>query len=155
MKFVGHFWRVLWKKFSTSLQFSSTAHPQTDGQTEVVNRILGNMLRCLAADHLKQWDLILPQAEFAYNSMTNRSTKRSPFSIVYTMPPNHVVDLVELPYSKSRTAEDLAHSITKMFEEVTANLQDANAKYKSETNQHRHLKRFSKGDLVMVHLRKS
>ena len=53
VKLVGHFWRVLWKKFSTSLQFSSIAHPQTDGQIEVINRTLGNMLRCLAADHPK------------------------------------------------------------------------------------------------------
>ena len=53
VKFVGNFWRVLWKKFSTSLQFSSITHPQTDGQIEVVNRTLGNMLRCLAADHSK------------------------------------------------------------------------------------------------------
>ena len=51
VKFVGHFWRVLWKNFSTSLQFISTAHTQTDGKTEVVNRTLGNMLSCLATDH--------------------------------------------------------------------------------------------------------
>ena len=75
--------------------------------------------------------------------MTNHSTGHSPFSIVYTKSPNHVVDLVELPHSKSRTAEELAHSITNMFEEVTANLQSANAKYKNEADQHRRLKRFS------------
>ena len=86
--------------------------------------------------------------------MTNHFTRRSPFSIVYTKYPNHVVDLVELPHSKSRTTEELAHSITKMFEEVTSNLQIANAKYKSDADQHCRLKRFSEGDLVMVHLRK-
>ena len=86
--------------------------------------------------------------------MTDHSTKRSLFSIVYTKPPNHVVDLVELPHSKS-PVEDLAYSITQMFEEVTTNLKDANAKYKSEADQHHRLKRFSEGDLVMVHLQKS
>ena len=49
-KFLGHFWRVLWRKLDSILQFSSAYHPQTDGQTEVVNRRLGNLLRYLVGD---------------------------------------------------------------------------------------------------------
>jgi hypothetical protein len=36
-KFVGHFWRTLWKKLGTYFSFSLSYHPQTYGQTEVVN----------------------------------------------------------------------------------------------------------------------
>jgi hypothetical protein len=50
-KFVGHFWRNLWKKFGTNLSFSSTYHIQMDGQTELVNRSLGDLLRSLVVEH--------------------------------------------------------------------------------------------------------
>ena len=52
-KFLGHFWRTLWNKLGTKLSFSSAYHPQTDGQTEVVNRILGNIVRSLLYEHPK------------------------------------------------------------------------------------------------------
>ena len=64
-RFVGHFWRTLWKKLGTKLRFSAAYHPQTDGKTEVVNRSLGNPLRSLAGEHPKQWDHIFPQEEYA------------------------------------------------------------------------------------------
>jgi hypothetical protein len=55
-KFIGHFWRTLWKKLGTNLAFSSAYHPQTDGQTEVVNRSLGDLLRSLVTEHHSSWD---------------------------------------------------------------------------------------------------
>jgi imidazoleglycerol phosphate dehydratase HisB len=73
-KFVGHFWRTLWKKMGTNLYFISAYHTQTDGQIEVVNRSLGDLLRSLVVEHHNQWDQILPQAEFAYNDSPNWST---------------------------------------------------------------------------------
>ena len=52
-RFLGNFWRNLWKKMGTILNYSSTYHPQIDGQTEVVNKSLGNLLRSLVGDHPK------------------------------------------------------------------------------------------------------
>jgi hypothetical protein len=53
VRFTGHFWRTLWKNLGTKLNFSSTYHPRSDGQTEIVNRILGNMLRSLVGENPK------------------------------------------------------------------------------------------------------
>ncbi|GJS04831.1 RNA-directed DNA polymerase [Tanacetum coccineum] len=97
VKFVSHFWRTLWTRLGSKLQFSSSHHPQTDGQTEVVNQSLGNLLRSLIGDNAKQWDLILPQAEFAYNRSVNRTTGKSPFEVVYGRNPITPLDLVPVP----------------------------------------------------------
>ena len=81
--FLSHFWRCLWRLANTTLNFSSAYHPQTNGQTEVVNRSLSNLLRSLGNDHLKSWDQRLYQAEFAYNRSVNRSIGFSPFVFTY------------------------------------------------------------------------
>ena len=53
VRFMNHFWRELWRHFQTKLQLSSSHHPQTDDQTEVVNHALGNMLRCVVSEKPK------------------------------------------------------------------------------------------------------
>ena len=78
-KFISHFWRTLMAKVGSKLNFSNPYHPQTGGQTEVVNRSLRNLLRCLIGERPTQWDLILSQTEFAYNSSINRTTEKFSF----------------------------------------------------------------------------
>ena len=59
--------KTLWCKLETKLLFSTTCHPQIDGQTEVVNRTLSTFLRAIIKKNIKTWEDCLPHVEFAYN----------------------------------------------------------------------------------------
>lgn len=156
VRFTSHFWKTLWKKLGTKLNFSSSYHPQSDGQTEVVNRSLGNMLRSLVGGNPKQWDKVLAQTEFSYNDSPNRSTGMSPFKILYGMHPRRVYELRDLGYLEKRSAygEDFAARIIELWEEVKARLQKSNANYKARIDSKRRENNFEIGDLVLAHLRK-
>jgi hypothetical protein len=155
-KFIGHFWRTLWKKLGTNLAFSSSYHPQTDGQTEVVNRSLGDLLRSLVTEHHSSWDQILPQAKFAYNDSVNRSTGKSPFQILYGTQPRGVSELRESgqAMTSSATAEEFTEAMQELHGRVKQRLMDSNQEYKRRADQHRRQLRFEVGDLVLAHLRK-
>ena len=67
----------------TRLEFSTTFHPQTDGQTERVNQILEDMLRACALDYGSSWDDNLPYAEFSYHNSYQASLKIAPIEALY------------------------------------------------------------------------
>lgn len=96
-RFLGHFWRSLWKLLDTSLDMSSAYHPQNNGQTEVTNRSLGHFLHRLVGTSIKLWDSTLPQAELAHNHVVNRNSKFILFQIIYGMVPRAPPDLSTLP----------------------------------------------------------
>ena len=66
VRFTSYFWRTLWSMLGTKLKFSTAYHPQTDGQTEVVNRSLRNLLRSLVGDNLTTWDLVIGEPHHWY-----------------------------------------------------------------------------------------
>ena len=113
---------------NTKLEFSSSFHPQTDGLTEVVNRSLGDLLRCLVGDHVTRWDQVLLMAEFAYNSFVNRTTGCSPFEIVTVLLPRKPIDLVPLLIEArpSAEAESFSKHICDIHDDVRRNIATSN-----------------------------
>nr|KYP31501.1 Retrotransposable element Tf2 [Cajanus cajan] len=101
VKFLSHFWKVLWEKLGTKFLYSTTSHPQTDGQTEVVNRSLSTFLRLLLKGNKKTWDNCLPHLEFAYNRVVHKTTNLSPFEVVYGFNLIIALDLLPLPNTPS------------------------------------------------------
>jgi hypothetical protein len=155
-KFVGHFWRTLWKKLGAYFSFSSAYHPQKNGKTKVVNRSLGNLLRTLVTEHHNQWDQILPQVEFAYNDSPNMRTGKRPFQILYGMQPRGVSELRDLEHSEIRSVgvEDFATKMQKLHSQIRGQLQSYSQEYKREADQHPRELQFEVGDQFLAHLRK-
>ncbi|KAL7583941.1 hypothetical protein Lser_V15G45461 [Lactuca serriola] len=141
---------------NTKLNFSSAYHPQTDGQTEVVNRSHGNLLRCLVGDHPKGWDHKLSQAKFAHNHATNRSTGFSPFQVVYSVQPRGPLDLIPFP----STTQDEGRAVTFVeglidtHKAVYNNLTTSNNKYKLVADKKRRHVEFEVRDFVWAILTK-
>ncbi|GJS16698.1 RNA-directed DNA polymerase [Tanacetum coccineum] len=156
VKFVSHLWRTFWTRLGSMLQLSSSHHPQTDRQTEVVNRSLGNLLRSLIGDNAKQGDLILPQAEFAYNRSVNRTTGKSPFEVVYGRNPITPLDLVPLPEVGrfSEEGADQSEQIKELHRSVQEQIIRHNKQYKEHADKRRKQVLYREGDLVWIHLRK-
>jgi transposase InsO family protein len=81
--FTGHFWTELFSCLGTQLAHSSSYHPQSDGQTEIVNKCLEGYLRCFVSDKQTQWFKWLPLAEWWYNTSFHTTTKMTPFMALY------------------------------------------------------------------------
>jgi hypothetical protein len=67
----------------TKLDFSSAYHPQTDGPTEQVNRIMEDKLRACVLTYGKDWEQSIPYAEFSYNNSYQASLGMSPIEALY------------------------------------------------------------------------
>lgn len=141
---------------STTLKFSSAYHPQTDGQTEVVNMSLGNLLRCLVKDNLKSWDLKLCQEEFAHNHAVNCSTGFSPFQVVYSNLPTGPLELTVVPQPKGviKRASDFVNELQDCHKIVQEKLLKSNEKYKQSADLKRRHVKFKEGDFVYAVLTK-
>ncbi|GMF47183.1 unnamed protein product [Phytophthora fragariaefolia] len=80
-RFVSHFWKHLFRLLGTRLDMSTADHPQTDGQTEWVNRVLEDTFRSVCAAEPTSWSTLLPQVEFALNNAVHSSTEFTPFYV--------------------------------------------------------------------------
>lgn len=130
---------------------STSYHPQTDGQTERVNQILEQYLRCYIDYQSDNWSELLSSAEFAYNNAAHEGTKETPFFLEYGRHPRagptlkkevQRVDLNDIMWARNQAQE-----------QAKAALKLAAERMKWYYDQHVQKVPFKEGDKVLVDLR--
>ena len=86
-QFASAFTQELTCLFKYDMWLSMTYHPQTDGQTKWTNQELETYLHIFCANNPTSWAQFLSTAKFHHNSAPHSSTKKSPFSLLYSYEP--------------------------------------------------------------------
>ena len=132
--FTSALWQTLFQLQGTKLNMSSSYHPQTDGQTEVINRTLEQYLRCFAGLQQQKWVEWVPWAEFSYNTSTHSSTKFSPFEAVYGVPSPSFLSYIP-GTARVQAVDEYLQDRDEILKELRHNLRMAQDRMKSHADQ--------------------
>jgi hypothetical protein len=135
----------------TQLAHSSSYHPQSDGQTEIVNKCLEGYLHFFVSDKQTQWFKWLPLAKWWYNTSFHNATKMTPFMALYGYhPPSITYSLKEK--SKVQAVEYHIEHQQQVLKILKDNLTMAQNHTKQQEDQHRSEISFEVGDWVFLRL---
>jgi len=154
-QFVSAFWTKLCERLKIDKRLSTAFHPQTDGQTERINSVLEQYLRCYV-DYLQDdWHEWLPIAEFASNNHASETTGVSPFFANYGYDPAIEIDS-ETPPSVFPDIEAQKHAkqLSLIHEHCKSEMLRAQHRHSEQANKHRQpAPNFKEGDLVWLDAR--
>jgi hypothetical protein len=150
--FLSQFWKELFRLGGTKLRMSSAYHPQSDGQTEIVNKVLQQYLRCFVHNQPHKWGLFLHWAEWHYNTAVHTSTGFTPFQIVYGRAPPALVDYVTGSITLQAVEATLMER-DEVLQILKQKLLRSQENMKLIADKKRTPHQFKEGDLVFVKLR--
>ena len=158
--FVGNFFSELLTILGTKHKRSTAFHPQTDGQTERVNRVLEDMLRhyVMGLGDQVNWDQYLSSAEFAINNSFHESIGTTPFRLNNGRDPR--LPLTTPGSSRVPSAAAFADKMALGLSQAKKALVAAQQRQKRNADQHRRDASFEVGAQVLlsssnIHLRTS
>ena len=148
------FWRGLFENLGTRLNFSLAYHPQTDGQSEIVNSTILDLLKCYVneVDQRNQWEKYLPLLEYAYNNTVHSSTGKTPFEVIEGKPkPPLMLRMKHNIFAADEYVRDIQESFQKIKEAISA----SQHKQKRAIDKHRRPLEFNINDWVLLKFSKA
>ncbi len=148
--FTSAWWREFLKFLGVEAKFSTSYHPQTDGQTERVNQELETYLRFYVTYMQNDWVSYLPIAEFARNNSVHSSIKVTPFFANYGYHPRFDVK-APVEAGTAPSAFDQAVDLAELHQVVQKELKRAQERQAVQFNKnHLPAPTYSVGDQVFL-----
>jgi len=155
---VSEFWKEVCAILGVKIKLSTANHPQTDGQTEIVNQHMAQRLRPFINYYQDNWGELLPMIDFAAAALPHESTGISPFLVDCGYEPRVSFDWnrpsLESTPSANRINREDAQKLVKRMEEIWNFARDSMAKAQErqrvQANKHRREIDFEVGDRVYV-----
>ena len=151
LRFTSRFWPSLQNVLGTKLHFSTTFHPQTDGQSERTIQTLEDMLRACVMEFRRSWDTYLPLMEFAYNNSYQASIGIAPYEALYGRKCRTLICWDEVGERKLVGPEIVQVTCDKI-KVIRDRLKIAQDRHKSDTNNCRRDLEFEVGDMVFLRI---
>jgi hypothetical protein len=146
-KFSTGFSKLLGYKGGASTAF----HPQTDGQTERTNAVLGDMLRHFVGHEThNDWHKHLSSCAFAMNNSWHTSTGTTPFRLVMGQDPKLPLAVALHKQHQIPSAFQVAQRMQEGLQEATRCLQQAQQRQKAYYDAGRRFLEFQKGENVLL-----
>jgi hypothetical protein len=133
--FTSILWQELYKLSDTTLNMSSTYHPQTDGQTERLNQCLETYLYCMVNACPTKWAHWLALVEYWYNTTYHSAHGKTPFEVLYGHTPRHF-GISATGTCKSDELNEWLHERTIMMQLIQHNLERAQHRMKTQADKH-------------------
>ncbi|VFQ95935.1 unnamed protein product [Cuscuta campestris] len=149
--FMSNFWKELLRLSGTSLKYSTAYHPQTDGQTESLNRHLEQYLRTFVSERPSRWVVLLPWVELAINCTYNEVPGVSPFEVLYGRSPTSLFPTLSVR-ARVPAAEELLRERAALLEDLKLQLKKMQQRMGAQANHHRREVVFNVGDMVLLRL---
>lgn len=147
--FTSKMWQELFSMLGVALNTSIAYHPQSDGQTKVVNRCLETHLRCFFSDSQADWFSYLATADWWHNTIFHTSIQTTPYEALYGQPPP-----LHLPYATGDSGvEEVDRSLLTRefkFQLLQYHLQRALRRMITQANKHRSDVQYKEGDWVYL-----
>ncbi|MCO5597012.1 hypothetical protein L7F22_051085 [Adiantum nelumboides] len=131
------------------LNFSSAYHPQTDGQSEIANLTVLDLLKAYVMEvyQRSQWEKYLPLVEYAYNNTVHTSTGKAPFEVIEGRPKSPLLLKV---HGKIFAADEYSRDLKESFQKIKEAISIAQQKQKAAANKHRRALAFKENDWVLL-----